>query len=284
MKLIKNLVLAVVIAVLSLSCASPVSDSFTEKNLDVTSFNAVEISSGFITEFKQSDTYSVKLEIPDKAAESLIAEVRTGKLILGFDTKIWDVTTRKHITYNRPKAFITAPSIEDISLHGAAELDFTDGFRTDDIEIEVSGASQIKGELKAVKMELELSGASSCKITVETDKADIKVSGASSLKSKISANMLKLETEGASSSEVEPLNRNTGAIFEAEVSGASKLDAANIPFKIVEIEASGASKAEVCATEKLDAEASGASKIRFNKTDGLITQINARGASSIKAQ
>lgn len=282
MKLFSSIFLVCVVALVLFSYTNPDKDSFTERNLDVTSFNAVEISSGFITEIKQADSYSVKLEIPDKAISSLKAEVIDNKLILGFDTEIWDRTMHKHISFNRPKAVISTPSLDDIELHNASELKFVNGFTAKDIEIEVSGASHIAGTLKTEKLELYLSGASACKMDIKAVNANIEVSGASSLNSNIYADILNLETQGASSSKIKNLNAKTGSLFEANVSGASSLKAAGLPFKTIEIEASGASKAEIHATEKLDAEASGASVIRYFKVKGLIKNFKSGGASSIK--
>ncbi|MCX4244979.1 head GIN domain-containing protein [Paraliomyxa miuraensis] len=70
--------------------------------------------------------------------------------------------------------------------------------------------------------------------------------------------------------------------FEADVSGASTLRAAELAAEAVEVDASGASKAEVSAAEALKANASGASTIRYHGQPGELSR-DASGASTIEA-
>ncbi|MCA1638521.1 MAG: DUF2807 domain-containing protein [Acidobacteria bacterium] len=105
---------------------------------------------------------------------------------------------------------------------------------------------------------LNLSGASDGKITnVRTDSLELKASGAS-----------------------EVVIVGEAKTLEADASGASTIDAENLDVEDANVEASGASKAMVSATNNLEADASGASKISYTGEPKNIKQ-NSSGASSI---
>ncbi|MBC8070637.1 MAG: DUF2807 domain-containing protein, partial [Deltaproteobacteria bacterium] len=68
--------------------------------------------------------------------------------------------------------------------------------------------------------------------------------------------------------------------FTLDVSGASQVEAAGLVAREVEVEASGASSAEVTANVSLDVDASGASEVRWGGDAQTVAQ-DASGASSI---
>ena len=78
----------------------------------------------------------------------------------------------------------------------------------------------------------------------------------------------------------EPTLSGSAKTLFAEVSGASKLRARELPVPEVRLIASGAAKCEVAAQRKLSAEASGGSDVRYLSSPGLETILNiGRGAS-----
>jgi len=70
--------------------------------------------------------------------------------------------------------------------------------------------------------------------------------------------------------------------LDAEVSGASTLEAQTLSTQGAKVEASGSSKAEVLATSSLHAEASGASTIRYHGSPAELAR-DASGVSTIEA-
>ena len=66
----------------------------------------------------------------------------------------------------------------------------------------------------------------------------------------------------------------------ADASGASTIDAENLKVENADVEASGASKATISATNDLKVDASGASKISYIGEPKNIKQ-NSSGASSV---
>jgi phage shock protein PspC (stress-responsive transcriptional regulator) len=107
------------------------------------------------------------------------------------------------------------------------------------------------------ELEISLNGASDLTATIDTERLDIHLTGAS-----------KLTLEGEA--------RN----MDARLNGASMLEAYNMTTQFAEINSNGASKAEIYATELLEAEASGVSQIRY-RGDAQVNS-NSDGISTIR--
>ena len=107
----------------------------------------------------------------------------------------------------------------------------------------------------------------------------VEVSGASTLRGNIDAGNLNAEVSGASRLEL----AGRGQDGRINVSGASQANLASFAMQDVQVEASGASRAEVNASGRLDAEASGASMVHYsgNPTMG---RIQTSGAGNVRAR
>jgi hypothetical protein len=126
--------------------------------------------------------------------------------------------------------------------------------------------------------DIEVSGASALEVVgrlVSEEKVDIDVSGASKITVNLRAPQVELKATGASELIV------SGETRKAEMSseGASEIKASDLLTEEAKVSASGASKASVFGSVKLDMDASGASSIRY-KGNGAVTS-NSNGASSI---
>ncbi len=127
-------------------------------------------------------------------------------------------------------------------------------------EIDISGACVIKSKntLKGDNVIIDASGACKIYMDVNCSTLDLDLSGASKL------------TLGG-----------TCKKFNIDASGASTIYAADLQAEIVNLEASGACKAEVHATEYLDIDASGASKVRYKGNPTISRETS--GASSVSS-
>lgn len=126
---------------------------------------------------------------------------------------------------------------------------------------------------------IEASGASTVQVagTIKVPSFSIEVSGASDFKGAVDVDKLKLELSGASDVKLQ------GTAREARIqsSGASDIRAYDLLIDKCTAHASGASDIQITVNKELAAQASGASDINW-KGDGVITEINTSGASSIK--
>jgi hypothetical protein len=125
-----------------------------------------------------------------------------------------------------------------------------------------SGASQVRvsGFLSDKDLRVDVSGASTVRGQIDTGDLNADVSGAS-----------RLELTGQ------------GQDGNITVSGASQANLGDFRMESVTVEASGASRAEVYASGRLDAEASGASTVLYSG-DPTLGRTNTSGASTIRAR
>jgi phage shock protein PspC (stress-responsive transcriptional regulator) len=125
---------------------------------------------------------------------------------------------------------------------------------------------------------LDLSGAAKSKIYgFDQQYMDINLSGASVTEMDVNLTEADIELEGVSK-----LNLSgTGETLQAEVSGASNLDAAEYEVDYAVINVSGASKARVHVVKELDINASGGSSVRYTGNP-MVKSDRAGGSSIIK--
>lgn len=124
----------------------------------------------------------------------------------------------------------------------------------------ISGASRVEllNDLITTSLDLDVSGASSLQGGITVDECDFRISGASRVELWGQTNNAKLKLSGAS-------------------------DFRDFTFTVnnyLNIDLSGASKAELTANGTMDIEASGASTFNY-KGDALIDALNLSGASSV---
>ena len=126
---------------------------------------------------------------------------------------------------------------------------------------------------------LTLSGASHFDATnlIKADAFTIEASGASRVSMPLNAKTVKMDLSGASRID---LKGNADAL-EAELSGASQLKAVELLSANATVNASGASTANIYASNKLSADCSGASSIHY-KGNAKDVQKKVSGPSSIE--
>lgn len=125
---------------------------------------------------------------------------------------------------------------------------------------------------------MQLSGATEGVFSGFTnDNMALEVFGASELRGSLKTNELSIDLSGASSMK---LNGNANSMT-VDVSGASELDAFELVSEKAEVDASGASEANINVNNELNAEASGASSISY-KGSPKEASTESNGASSVR--
>ena len=127
----------------------------------------------------------------------------------------------------------------------------------------------------------DISGASNVTVlpTLKVDKLNVDLSGASVLKVDVVANEISVDNSGASSMKISGNAQN----LLLQVSGASSFNAKDLKAANVTVDCSGASSATVWAVDNLKAESSGASSVKYVSQNGLKTQVDTSGMSTIKS-
>jgi hypothetical protein len=199
-------------------------------------FSRVEFSHAFQAEVTQGESYSVVVTIDDNLEQYLEVSQAGDTLKVGLKPGL--LLSLRNTTM---RARITMPELTAVSGSGATRTTVA-GFESGkDLDINVSGASTLRGQIEAGDLRADVSGAS------------------------------RLELTGQ------------GRDGRINVSGASQANLAGFPIHNVDMEASGASRAEVNVSGRLDAEASGASNVLYSGSPTM-GRIQTSGASNVRSR
>lgn len=194
-----------------------------------TDFTEVEISSAFEFEIEQSSSYGISVTADDNIMEYVqVSQVgQTLKIGLGRFGPIGLVTLR---------ASVAMPELLGLTISGATRGTISGFSSTEDLDIGVSGASRVTGDITAGNVDFEISGASTIQLEGSASNMDATASGASHLNlDDFIVNNADVNLSGASSGTV-----NLDGRLDADLSGASNLWYIGEPM-MGDIDTSGAS-------------------------------------------
>ena len=253
--------IAAVIIIMSLlvvpcvsGCFIPVSGSgdLVTEEFSFADFNRVHVGSTFEVEISQSDTFSISITADDNIMEYIIVNLSDDTL---------QVRLKQGYNYHSITAIakISMPDIERLELSGATEGILNDFVTSNDVTLNISGASTLTlSALYAGDVCMQISGASHVSGNLTAGNVDFDISGASNLSL-----------------------TGSGQALKAEVSGASRMSLDNFTTDNADTDVSGASTCVVNTGGTLDAEVSGASTLYYIGSP-LMGDIDISGASGIQ--
>lgn len=209
----RSTLLALVLGLTGLSSFSQTVNDPNAEIREAKNFHGIFLSSAFDVYLTQGNEEAVAVSASDqKYKERIIVEVRNGVLYLGYDYKgSWGNDNHKL------KAYISFKQIDRLKISGACDVVMTGVLQAKDLQLELSGASDMKGRLDVEKLTVELSGASDISLSGKTKEMDIVASGASTLKGfDLSADRCNAHASGASDIRI-TVNKE----LTAQASGAS---------------------------------------------------------------
>lgn len=164
-----------------------------------------------------------------------------------------------------------------VSLEISMQKDFSVEVQADD-NLLANIKTEVSGDTLKIYSEDRISPKTKINIRISMPSLEgLDVSGASNATvASVNADSLELKASGASKIKID----GTAKELNADASGASTIDAEGLRTEDADVEASGASKAIVSATDELKADASGASKISYTGEPKNLKQ-DSSGASSI---
>jgi len=177
-----------------------------------TNFTKVEISSAFEFEIEQSSSYNISVTADDNVIDyvQVSKDGQTLKIRLGTVRWFGPVTLR---------ASVTMPQLHGLTASGASHGTVSDFSSTEDLDITVSGASRVTGDITAGNAEFDISGASTIQLEGSANDMVATASGASSFNlDDFTVNNADVNFSGASSGTI-----NLDGRLDADLSGASKL-------------------------------------------------------------
>jgi hypothetical protein len=177
-----------------------------------TNFTEVEIGSAFEFEIKQSSSYSINVTADDNVMDY----VQVSK-----DGQTLTIRLRRFISIGPVtlRASVTLPQLHGLTASGASRGTVSNFSSNEDLDITVSGASRVTGDVTAGNVEFGISGASTIQLEGSANDIDANVSGASHFNLEaFTVNNADVNFSGASSGTV-----NLNGRLDANLSGASRL-------------------------------------------------------------
>jgi hypothetical protein len=181
---------------------------------NITGFDKVEVSNAFEVDIRQGDTFDVVIRVDDNLLDYLDVAKRGKTLKIGLKPgRIYNI---RKVTM---EADVTMPELTGLALSGASHGTIT-GFESErDLEVHVSGASMLRGDIEAGDARLDVSGASQVTLSGSAEDVRIGASGASTANlADFPVGDAEVEASGASKVTVNPSGR-----LDAEASGASSV-------------------------------------------------------------
>ncbi len=211
---------------------------------DTGDFTALDIRSAIKATVTMADEPGLVIYADD----NLIPEIEVYK-----ENETLVVRVRKNISIKGQATLnvaVKAVRLTEISGSGASCITFPDGISATDLEVELSGASEWRGDVKAGKLDIELHGASQWKGDISARTLDAELHGASGVRTNGSAEKLALGCGDASK-------------FNWDVSDYG------FSADVVQAELNGASNVKMRVNSSLDVKADGASRFFYKGTPSV---------------
>lgn len=182
----------------------------------VAGFTSVEVSGAISLYLSQGTEDAVAVSASsDEAVNHIRTELKGGVLRIYTDGRGnwrgWGNT--------RMKAYVTFKSLRRVEASGACNVKLADAIKLNDLEIEMSGASDFSGKLAVSVLKLSASGASQINVSGSSGKTQVEASGASDIKAyDLQSDYCRLNASGGSVIRVQ-VNKE----LDANASGGSSV-------------------------------------------------------------
>jgi phage pi2 protein 07 len=145
---------------------------------EVGSFHAISVSNAIDLVIKQGVEEGVAVSATDVATrDRIITKVENGVLKIYLNDNGWHWNFG--MNNRKMKAFISFKTLDRLEASGASDVYVDGAIHSDNLAIELSGASDFKGSVQANQLEMHQSGSSDSKISGTSSNLRIHLSGAS---------------------------------------------------------------------------------------------------------
>ena len=171
----KKIILAS-LALLALSTAYSQSDNNNRQMRQVSAFHSIDVSGG-IDLYLSNGPESVAVSASSNTVRDQIkTEVENGTLHIYMDKKGF-----YGIGSNHMKAFVSLPELKSLEASGGSDVFLQNKITGGDLQIRLSGGSDLKGELNAIHLAISQSGGSDVNLSGNVQNLQVEASGGSDL-------------------------------------------------------------------------------------------------------
>lgn len=141
-------------------------------------YHGISVSHAFDVYLSQGNEEAVAVSASEaKYRDRIKVEVKDGILHVWYDNEgKWSSGNKKL------KAYISFKQIDKLIVSGACDVFISGAITADNLDVNLSGASDLKGKIDTKKLSIDLSGASDMNVTGTVGQFNIEASGASNFK------------------------------------------------------------------------------------------------------
>jgi hypothetical protein len=291
-KLSVPLLAAIALATISVTGCSAVvrvtgNGEIVRKTYDYKDFTRVEFSDAIKYEVRQSDNFSVIVSAGQNIIEHMDIYQSGSTLHIGLKPgEYFNSDTNVTVTMPQLNELAVSGSCKgtaagfdsnsnlEIKVSGASNLDM--GIKAGRSGLDISGSSKITGNLTSADTQIKLSGASRLNMTMKTGKLGMDISGSSNAGGDLECTDAQFRLSGASNCEL----TGSAADTSIDASGSSKMDSPELVLKSADVKLTGASYAGIRTDGVLNINLSGSSRLDY-WGNPAIKEIDISGASAI---
>lgn len=183
----------------------------------VGNFNGIEASGAVFLYLSQGGTSAIAVSAGDEKYNNKIkTEVKNGILKISVEGGVWNGF---NWTNRKLRAYVTVTDLNSLDVSGASYVSISGTLKSDDLKLDISGASEIKGIINVNRLNMDISGASVSKLAGTVKESDIEASGAAKVNNySLVIDKCKASSSGASSIKVTVNNE-----LNADASGGSNI-------------------------------------------------------------
>ena len=189
------------------------SEKISKQTISVSDFESLDVSNAFTVYVDNSERESVEIEANENLQEYIQVEKEGKQLHISLKKSF---VTGKAVL----NAYVSAKHLNEFKGSGATQFILRDNLKADKINIDLSGASSLTGNIAAINFMAVLTGASSIKLDGSADIVVADCSGASSIEGYgFQSREASIEVSGASDAKL-----TVNEKLNAEASGASTIN------------------------------------------------------------
>ena len=171
------------------------------ENRTVTSFNAIKASGIFEVILQQGNDEALKIEATNIELNKIVTRVSENTLIL-------EMEKREGNNWNpgkdiKVKVYITFEQLNSIENSGVAEIKANSPIKTDKLNLQVSGAGNVKLDLDVADLTVKVSGAGNMELKGRAQNQQVSLSGAGNIRAdELKGESVEVSLSGAGNAEV----------------------------------------------------------------------------------
>ncbi len=152
------------------------SGNVVEQKRDHTDFTGVSVQSGMDLYITQGNEFSVVVVVDDNLQDNILTDVYKGNLRVKLEGNF--------SKSNQMEIRVTLPRLTHLQASGGSDIFGQNAFTIDDLNIQISGGSDAKLDLRGNKLILQASGGSDMLLEGKVNEIQAEVSGGSDIKAK----------------------------------------------------------------------------------------------------